>query len=355
MGFIRILLFPLAFLYGLISWFRNKLFDWNILKSRSYDIPIISVGNLCMGGTGKSPHVEYLARLLKQNYEAAILSRGYKRKTKGFVLADKNSTEIQIGDEPLQFYKKFKNQIVAVDANRKRGIKLIREQRPETEVIILDDAFQHRSVKPGLSILLTDYHQLYKNDYMVPTGRLREFRLGAKRADIIIITKTPKVFSPLLRRDLRKKIKPAKYQRMYYSYIKYDNPVALTKEGSKLLTKEKFNYILLFSGIANPYPLKEHLGVNCNELITLDFPDHHRYTSKDINKIVSTYNNIFAKDKAIFTTEKDAMRLYASEHFELLKEFPIFYVPIEVEFHNCDEQRFDKQILGYVEKNKRNS
>ncbi len=349
----RIFLFPFALIYGCITLIRNKFFDWGILPSESFKIPVISVGNLSMGGTGKTPHVEYLIRILKEEFNIATLSRGYGRKTKNFVLANERSSYHEIGDEPLQYSQKFDNITVAVDEKRRRGIRLISNLNPELDCVLLDDAYQHRYVKPGLSILLTDFHKLYVNDYIAPTGTLREFRKGAKRADIIIITKTHSILSPITKRRLTGLIKPQKHQKLYFSYIKYAEKTALTNI-PKEQDKKEYNTIILFSGIANSYPLQEHLRNFCNELIVIEFPDHHKYTEKDLEKIKSTYFNIFSRNKIIFTTEKDAMRLIKTDLFEKIKDLPIFYVPIIIKFHMGGEKGFDKQIADYVRENTRN-
>lgn len=353
MNVIRILLFPIACFYGLIMHIRNKFFDWGILTTKSFDIPIISVGNLSFGGTGKTPLIEYIIRLLSDNYIVSTLSRGYGRKTKGFVLANEFSSYYEIGDEPVQYCQKFKNVLVAVDENRKRGIKILYNIKSDLDSILLDDAFQHRYVKPGLSILLTDFHKLFVNDYILPTGTLREFRKGFKRADIIIITKTNVVFSPITKRRVTNLIKPLGHQSLYFTYIEYGDKIAVTDIADDLFEKKNYNTIVLFTGIANPYPLQEHLKRFCSELIVLNFPDHHKYTERDIKKIKTTYLNVFSKNKIIFTTEKDTMRLMKTNLYEKIKNLPICYIPIQVKFHFDEGKKFDNQILSFIEKNKR--
>ena len=349
---IKILLYPLALLYGFIMLIRNKLFDWNLLKSKQFDIPVIAVGNLSYGGTGKTPLIEHLVRLLREKHHIGVLSRGYGRKSKGFILANDAHSANDIGDEPLQYLRKFPDVTVAVDEKRAHGIQEALKLKKETDIILLDDAFQHRYVKPGVSILLTDFHSLYVNDYPMPTGTLREFRSGAARADIIVITKTPRVFSPILRRELYKRISPRPRQKVFYSYIDYLEPIPLKSTPQTDSPPAKFNYILLFSGIANSYPLQDHLRKLGKELIVKDFPDHHKYREKDFHSIINAYNNILSKDKVIFTTEKDAMRLEQEGFSDLFQGLPVYYVPIRVQFHQCDEVRFDKFILSYVDKNK---
>lgn len=311
-------------------------------------MPVISVGNLSMGGTGKTPHVEYLIRLLSDDHQVATLSRGYKRKTKGFILADDETTAKDIGDEPFQFKSKFKNIQVAVDEKRVNGIEKLEENNPNLDVILLDDAFQHRYVKPGLSILLTDFHNLYKQDYLFPSGSLREFRCGAHRADIIIVTKCASVLSPLTRTRINDELKPQPHQKLYFSYIEHGVFTAIP--GIKFIPdlKHKYASILLFAGIANSYPLEFYLKNLCIDLEILKFPDHHQYNDKDITRIVETFDRILSQNKIIVTTEKDAMRLLQPEFIKILKHYPVCYVPIEIKFHKEDKIKFDHQIINYV-------
>jgi tetraacyldisaccharide 4'-kinase len=354
MRIFRFLLFPLALLYGLLMLLRNKCYDWGIFKSEQFDVPTISVGNLSMGGTGKTPHVEYLIRLLKSEFNVAVLSRGYKRKTHGFILAGENSTTYHIGDEPLQISNKFRNVQVAVDEKRRNGIKELCKRFKDTDVVLLDDAFQHRAVKPGLSILLTDFHNLYPEDYLFPTGSLREFRNGAKRADIIIVTKTLKVLSPITVRRLTGLIKPLPHQRLFFSYISYGNLNPLPGSNMKP-PEEKVNSILLFAGIANMYPLRDHVLKITNHLEEIEFGDHHAYSQKDYAKIRKVFDGIFTKNKIILTTEKDAMRLAIPKIHPLLADLPIFYIPIEVKIHKELRKSFNDQIKNYVRENSGNS
>ena len=355
MNFLQLILLPFSILYGIIILFRNKLFDWKIIPSKSFNIPVISVGNLSVGGTGKSPHVEYLTRMLKDDFIVAVLSRGYKRKSKGFVLADETKSVSDIGDEPVQFFTKFKDVKIAVDEKRVNGIQILQKQFPDLEAIILDDAFQHRYVKPGLSILLTDFHKLYTNDYPLPAGKLREFRSGAKRADIIIVTKTSKVLSPITRRRITELINPQHFQKLYFSYIKHGKLKQIPGIDFTPVKNNKHNTILLIAGIANTYPLELYLKKHCEELEILKFPDHHRFTQKDAGKIVETFDNIITKKKIVVTTEKDVMRLSQPEIIEIIKYLPIYYVPIEIVFHSEDKKEFNKQIIDYVRKNTKNN
>ncbi len=354
MEILRFLLLPIAWIYGLIMLVRGKFFDWRILPSESFPISVISVGNLSWGGTGKTPLVEYLIRLLARDHKVATLSRGYKRKTRGFVLAGPDSTFEEIGDEPLQYKTKFDDVEVAVHERRRFGIRALMKTFPDLDVVLLDDAYQHRYVKPGLSILLTDFHKLYVSDHPLPSGTLREFRSASKRADIIIVTKTPGVLSPITRRRITGMIKPKVHQQLLFSYVSYGDPVPLCEKHGALL-KDSYNTILLFSGIANSYPLQEHLRNKCHELYVMDFMDHHKYDLQDLEKISEAFENLFTRNKIIFTTEKDAMRLDKSELSGAIKNLPIFYIPIEIKFHNGDSAIFDDQIKGYVEGNTGNN
>lgn len=353
MNLIQLILLPFSLIYGLIASLRNKFFDWNLLPSETYDIPIISVGNLSCGGTGKTPHVEYLIRLLRNDFKLATLSRGYKRTTSGFLLCNNESTYKDIGDEPLQYCKKFKDIQVSVDENRRNGIRLLKKHFPEIQIILLDDAFQHRYVKPGLQLLTTDFHNLYMEDYPLPSGTLREFRCGAKRADIIIVTKCPRVLSPITKRRITNLIKPRSYQQLFFSFIHYGNLVSLS-DHKPVKEKLKFSSILMFAGIANSYPLLEHLKNMCNDLSALEFADHHSYNRKDLERIKEEFDKIFTKSKAIITTEKDAMRLdRIPEYSGILQSLPIYYVPIEIKFHNGDSVIFDDSIKKYVGESQR--
>jgi len=348
----RILFLPFACLYGLAVRLRHLLFNIGILKSVSFPLPVIGIGNLSLGGTGKTPFVEYLIRLLTEDNEIATLSRGYGRKTKGFVLADSSSSFEDIGDEPMQYFHKFGNDItVAVDENRRHGITELIKTNPKPEVILLDDSFQHRYVKPGLSILLTDSHKLYPNDYLLPAGTLRDTVSAAKRADIIIVTKTDKVLSPFIRRDIVARLKVKPHQQLYFSYISYGKFVPFP--GVKKYTDErKPGLIILFSGIANPAPLVEHACRLCREVVTLKFQDHHNYSEKDLLQIKSEHDDAFVRRKIILTTEKDAMRLINSPYFRLLEDLPLYYIPIRVKLHEQDRANFKNQILDYVKKDR---
>lgn len=334
---LRYLLFPFSILYGWITSIRNFLFDKGILKSYSFDIPIIAVGNLSVGGTGKTPQIEYLIRLLSPNYKIATLSRGYKRKSEGFVLADSNSNAEILGDEPFQIHQKFPNIHVAVDAQRKNGIERLLKLDSKPEVILLDDAFQHRKVKAGFYILLSSFDDLYFNDFMLPTGNLRESRSGAKRANVIIITKCPKDLSELAQENIIKKI--GLNVPIFFSFIDYDSEVYNEFESKKveeIIDVDK----LLLAGIAKPEPFFAYLQAEKN--VKLVYPDHHHFSEKDIEEIKNKANN-----KLIITTEKDYVRLKNQN----LKS--LFYLPIKSSFISKGDD-FNQTILNYVGTSTRN-
>lgn len=358
MKFLRILLLPLSYIYGTIVWLRNKLFDFGVLSSIEFDTPIISIGNLSVGGTGKTPHIEYLIKLLKSQFYIATLSRGYGRKTSGFLLSDINSTSAHIGDEPTQIKKKFPRLKVAVDENRVRGIKKLKELFPSLQTILLDDAFQHRAVKPGISILLSDFNHLYTKDYIMPSGRLREFARGAKRADIIVVTKCPEILLPIERKRIVDELQPLPYQHVYFSFIKYGDFIPMYLK-SNLFTKDFYferNYtILLLTGIANSGALTYYLGRKVKNIIHQKFSDHHQFNINDIEKLKNKFDSIATENKIILTTEKDAMRLRDEKFSTYLENLPIFYIPIEIDFHNKDKELFNEQILHYVRANQKYS
>jgi tetraacyldisaccharide 4'-kinase len=311
---------------------RNYLYDKGILKSYSFNIPVIAVGNLSVGGTGKTPQIEYLIRLLSPKYKIASLSRGYKRKSEGFVLATSNATAVLLGDEPFQYFKKFPNIQVAVDVDRKNGIEKLLSLKSKPEVILLDDAFQHRKIKAGFYILLTSYDDLFCDDFMLPTGNLRESRNGARRANMIIITKCPPSISEIDQETIKNKIGLA--IPIFFSCIEYDDKIYNqnnTLEVSEIKSKEK----VLLAGIAKPKPFFDYLQKEVDDLMS--FPDHHHFSESDISVIKNK-----AKDKIIVTTEKDFVRLDA----EILAK-QLYYLPITSKF--VDKQAiFDKTILNYV-------
>lgn len=347
-----ILLLPFALIYGLIIFFRNKLYDWQIFSPKEFDFPVIVVGNLNMGGVGKTPHIEYLIRLLKSDFKLATLSRGYKRETHGFQMASSKSTILEIGDEPLQYQHKFDDVLVAVDEDRVNGIKILKEKFPNLQVVLLDDAYQHRSVKPRINILITDYSKLYVNDFIVPTGTLREWAFGSKRADIIIVSKTPNILSPIDQKGIKDRLKPKPHQKIYFSYTKYGSIIPFTKAGQNIdLETTKVDDVLLVTGIAKPSPLFYFLKEKFNTVEHLKFSDHHNFTTSDIEKIKAASVDVYGKNKMIITTEKDRMRFSLPVIAEQIQELPMFYLPIEVGFHGEEGEEFNKEILSRITKN----
>ena len=308
-----------------------------------------------MGGVGKTPHIEYLVNLLKDNFKVATLSRGYKRNTAGFYLADTNSTAKEIGDEPLQFKKKFINLPVAVDEKRVNGIKKLKEIHPEINVVLLDDAYQQRSVNPGINILITDFSNLYINDTIVPSCRLREWRFGSKREDIIIVAKTSNVLSPIDKRRIKESLNAEEYQKIYFSYLKYGELKPFTETAKKLTDEIRKNFsILLLTGIAKAGLLFYKLHNECSLVEHIKFSDHHFYTETDIISIKERFSNLYGNNKIIITTEKDIMRLSLPKIKKQIQDIPIFYIPIEIRFHGNDKEDFEEQILKYVTANSRN-
>ncbi|MEE4196536.1 MAG: tetraacyldisaccharide 4'-kinase [Bacteroidales bacterium] len=349
-------LLPLSLLYGFIVYLRNRLFDYGVFKSTSFNLPIISIGNLTVGGTGKTPHVEYLADLLQQEFNVATLSRGYKRKTRGFILADQQSTATEIGDEPRQIKQKFPHIEVAVDHKRVRGIQNLMRNKKDLDVILLDDAFQHRQVETNLSILLVDYNRPIGKDFMLPLGNLREQAFEKKRASIIIITKAPKNIQPIERRVLFNELHPFPFQDVYFTTFDYGNLTPVFGDSEVLSLEGEKPEILLVTGIANPSPLEEYLRENISDKInTLKFPDHYQFKKSDIQNIQHRFDTMASPNKIMITSEKDAMRFHKFTNIadNLKKSF--FYIPIKVRFLNNKTDNFNQQIIDYVRNNKKHS
>ena len=349
-------LYPVSWIYGAVVVMRNKLFDWGIFRSKSFDVPVICVGNLAVGGTGKTPHTEYLIKLLHDKYQVAVLSRGYKRRTKGYVLATPQCTAKTIGDEPYQMYTKFSSVTLAVDEKRCHGIeKLLKLKEPLTDVILLDDAFQHRHVKAGLNILLTDYHRLFCDDTLLPAGRLREPVSGKNRAQIVIVTKCPQDIKPIDYNIITKRLNLYPYQRLFFSSFRYGNlqPV-FSNEGGIALSLLTDTDILLITGIASPAPILERLGDCTKQIDLLSFGDHHDFTHKDMQQIRERFNKLKGKRRLIITTEKDATRLINHPGLDAeLKPF-IYALPIEIEILQNQQDKFNQHIIDYVRENTRN-
>lgn len=345
---ITILVAPISFIYGSILYIRNKFYDWNLLNSKGFKLPTISVGNLSLGGTGKTPHIEYLIRLLSPHLNIATLSRGYKRKTKGFYISNKNSTVEDIGDEPLQYQLKFKDITVAVDEKRVRGVEKLAQLFSKPTAVLLDDAFQHRAIKPGLNILLTEYNNLYCSDFVIPSGRLREFSTGSKRADLIIVTKSPKELSEKEKQVVINQLKPTPTQPIYFSSVNYGVIQPFTKSAIAFENHEIATDIILLTGIAKPEPLYQELSKKYNSILHLKFSDHHHFSTADVNQIKTAYATLKGDHKILITTEKDIMRLSSPSILKELQPIRIYYIPIEINFLGNDKKGFDKKILDYV-------
>ena len=349
-------LLPLSWLYGLAIKFRNILFEVGVLKSRSFQVPVISVGNITVGGTGKTPHVEYLTRLLKDTFNVAVLSRGYKRKSKGFVKASVQTAVTEIGDEPFQMKQKFPKVTVAVDKNRCHGIDRLTAEDDKLDVILLDDAFQHRYVKPGVNILLVDYHRLVIYDTLLPAGRLREPLNGKDRADVVIVTKCPKDLKPMEYRVLTRAMNVYPYQQLYFTTLEYDEmcPVFSKAGNVPQLSALKDINVMLLTGIASPQQIEHDLAPYTSHLTPLTFPDHHQFRQKDIQLINDTFAAM-PSPKCIITTEKDTTRLLTAQGLSDEVRNNLFMLPVRISFMQDQEEVFNNYIIGYVRKNSRNS
>lgn len=342
---LRVLLFPFSLLYGLIIIVRNFLFDKNIIKSVSFDLPIIVIGNLSVGGTGKSPMVEYLLTLLKDKYKVATLSRGYKRNSKGYALAQAHTTATEIGDEPMQFHCKFPDVAVAVGEERIVAIPQLLQACPETNVIILDDAFQHRILRAGLNILLTEYNNLFTQDFFLPAGNLRDQKSSYKKADVIVVTKCPSNLSEEEKDRIKKEISPLPHQKVFFTAIEYGDLNHIIDKSKKPVTLK--DEILLVCGIANPIPLKKHLSQNAKTFNQISFSDHHIFTPGDIRKIKNKFQGINADKKMIITTEKDAVRLMRFN--KELASLPVFVLPVKHRFLFGEGMQFDSIVATFIE------
>ncbi len=340
--YLRLLLLPFNLVYALVVYLRNKFYDWGVFKSTSFDIPIICVGNLAVGGSGKTPTTEYLVRLLSE-YKIAILSRGYGRKTTGFILAGPKATAETIGDEPLQYYHKFKNVTVAVCEDRVRGIS---ELKAHHDLILLDDAFQHRRVKAGFNMLLFEFSKLQKMQWLLPAGNLREPFSGVKRAQAVLVTKSPAEITSATRKKIQAKLQLQSNQQLAFSHINYQKLKHLyTAEET---TFEKDQHLFLLTGIANPMPLVQYLEEKELNVNSFEYPDHHRFTEKEIAQLVTAYQQHPTAKKIIVTTEKDGQRLLTNNLRDLLLNLPVYYLPIAIEINAEDKAIFDQKILDYV-------
>jgi tetraacyldisaccharide 4'-kinase len=347
----KYLLWPFSIVYGIVVFIRNKLFDWKILPSHEFDLPVISVGNITVGGTGKTPVTEYLVRLLKEDYKVAVLSRGYGRKSRGFFLAGKQPDPAEIGDEPCQIKMKFPDIMVAVDARRVRGIQKLRELGAET--VILDDAFQHRYVKAGLSILLIDYSRPVTKDYLLPFGRLRESTTGISRANILLITKSPADLKAIDMRVRFKDFTLNPFQHLYFSSVIPEKPLPVFISETENEFPGNNPGILLVTGIARPASALGSAGEFSSDIRQISYSDHHDYNVKDVRFIIRTFQELKGINKVILTTEKDAVKFRLLEdEFNTLKN-KVYYMPVMVSILNNDTENFNTQIKNYVRSNKR--
>ncbi|MEP7110499.1 MAG: tetraacyldisaccharide 4'-kinase [Ferruginibacter sp.] len=336
---------PVSILYGIILMVRNWLFDKNYLKSAAFNFPIICVGNLAIGGTGKTPMVEYLIRILRKEHPIATLSRGYKRKTQGFGIANENTTALEIGDEPMQFHLKFPELTVAVGEERLEAIPQLLHERPDTKIIILDDGFQHRSVRAGLNILLTEHKNLYSRDFLIPAGDLRDTRQSAKRADMIIVTKCRHNLTAEERDSILEELDPNANQSLFFTGIVYTRPFHLFSKMPFSITHDI--ELLLVCGIANPKHLQDYLTSRVKMYDMLRFPDHHIFSIDDLEEIKKEFEKMTSANKIILTTEKDGVRLQKFE--KELQDFPIYVIPIEHSFLFNDADRFYKLIKDFID------
>ncbi len=343
MSFIRKILFPFSLLYAAVTQLRNCFYDKGWLKSFSFSIPVIAVGNLSVGGTGKTPMIEYLVRLLKGDLNLAILSRGYGRKTSGFQLGAKGTNAEIIGDEPYQFYRKFDGVKVAVDENRVRGVATLLEQKNPPDAVLLDDAFQHRRIRAGFYILMTSYGKLYSEDWVLPAGNLREPRSGSKRANVIIVSKCPEKLEKNERKSICDRLHLNEDQEVFFTGIEYADK-AIGKKDELTLEGLRSCQVLLVTGIANPWPLLEYLREKKIDTTHLKFSDHHQLSPIEHTRIESALRKLPGDRKIVLTTEKDYVRNFESS------ELPVYYLPIQIRFYE-GEDRFKQIIHNYVRKN----
>ncbi len=354
---LKIILYPLSIIYGIIIYIRNAFYDYKIFKSTEFEIPVISIGNITVGGTGKTPHTEYLVELLQKYVQVAALSRGYKRKTKGFLMVETDSSASNAGDEPLQIKRKFPQAMVAVDENRVHGIReLVKDRENSPDVILLDDAFQHRRVSAGINILLIDYNRPIDKDHLLPLGRLRERKYQRRRANVIIYTKCPDEITPITRRIIIKDVNLRPYQSLYFTTMIYGNPQPVFPDlavPAPPINEMKISSLML-SGIASPDQFRKYLVSKTNLMDELVFSDHHFYSQKDLDMISQKFGNYKEENLFIFTTEKDAVKLVNQQNLPEEIKSRIFYIPVKIKFLDSEGKSFDKKIIGYVRDNRSN-
>ncbi len=350
--YFAVILFPLSLIYGTVVFFRNLLFDLGVLKSMSFKLPVISVGNITVGGTGKTPHVEYLAALLGNRYRTAVLSRGYKRKSRGFQLADEGSMVEDTGDELLQIKKRFPEIIVAADRKRVHGINRLTLLFPELRVIMLDDAFQHRRVNPGLSIVLVDYNRPVFKDFLLPLGNLRESKRNINRAEMVIVSKCPPGIKEEQRQEFVRRLRLWHRQPVFFTFYHYDDPVPVFNPdaGRLFLQPGKHNNpaILMVTGIADAKPLQDYLSVRASHLAMLNYKDHHTYTTADILFIEQKFNELPQSSRIIITTAKDAVKFRELKGEWQVADKYLYYLPIRVSFLDGGEKAFNERIMNFL-------
>ncbi|QZT36259.1 tetraacyldisaccharide 4'-kinase [Halosquirtibacter xylanolyticus] len=352
----NIFLKPLSWIYGFITYIRNLMYDYKIFSSKEYAQPIISIGNITVGGTGKTPHTEYLIELLKSKFKIATLSRGYKRKTTGFLEVKESSTAQEVGDEPLQMKMKNNDIVVAVDEKRVRGIDnlLAYETSTRPEVILLDDAFQHRKVNPGLHILLTDFNRLITQDHILPYGRLRESAEERYRAQIIIVTKCPEILKPIEERLIIKELDIKPFQDLFFTTLSYGELEPQLNNSSPKITDFSGKNIVLFTGIANPESLESYLTKNGANLKTIIYSDHYQFKKNDLVKVSDEWESFHDEEAILLTTEKDMMRIKDMTEVPDIIDNKLFTIPLKVKFIGENKNYFDKKIVKYVSENASN-
>jgi len=343
----RILLAPISLLYGIGISLRNFFYRNNLLKEVSFDLPIINVGNLSIGGAGKTPHIEYLIRLLGPYINLATLSRGYNRKTKGYLKVTQTHSVEEVGDEPLQYLRKFPGIKVYVSESRTFAIPRMIMEYPDMQTVLLDDAYQHRSILPGLNVLLTDYSLPYTRDYLLPSGRLREWRAASRRADMIVVSKCPDELSVSEKKKMIAELNPLPHQKVFFSFYQYLNPYYIFNMQHRIKLTQDLD-VLLICAIARTDYLVDHLITVVNEVNILEYEDHHYFTNYDVSNLMTRFNNMESPKKIILTTEKDAMRLELHREFIIENKLPILVLPLKVAFHFDDGERFSADVKDFL-------
>lgn len=338
---------PFSWLYGGFNALRNWFFNKGLTRSFRFDFPVISVGNLSTGGTGKTPHIEFIIRLLKDNYQVGVVSRGYGRRTKGFIVVETDSDARNVGDEPLQIKQNHPEANVAVGEQRIIAIPSLLNEAPDTQVVLLDDAFQHRYVRPGMNILLTDYNHLFYKDMVLPAGNLREFKSGYKRADVIIVTKSPKGLSAEERKKIVAEIKPRKGQEVFFSYLDYGQPYRMGNREEKLPAGSS---VFFFAGIANVSPVKSYLDQNAAAYEIVKLADHYNYTAFKLDDLKKRFDDWGGSNKVLLTTQKDAVKLAQGGLQDKVKNWPLYILPVEIGMNEGDRQHFATLLQTYIQK-----